>query len=81
MKAKISSLEVKYQSSKDFKKIYIFAFKYSLSPGQRSLGLETAIPLWECLIGSKYPHLESWIEFLQTEYNKAISKDTWNQVI
>lgn len=31
------------------------------------------------MIGDRYKYMEDWLTFLETEYKKAISRDTWQQ--
>jgi DCN1-like protein 1/2 len=62
-----------------FKRVYMFTFAFARSPGQKSLPLEVALEYWKLLLRKRFEkHLPTWIEFLETEYKKAISKDTWN---
>ena len=61
----------------DMKKIYQYAFVFAKSPEQKSLTLETAIAFWDILL-PKFKYLEAWKEFLNLNWGKSISKDTWN---
>jgi DCN1-like protein 1/2 len=62
-----------------FKRVYMFTFAFARTPGQKSLPLEAAAEYWKLLLGKRFEtQLPAWIEFLETEYKKAISKDTWN---
>lgn len=59
----------------------------ALSPGQRSLPLETATEYFRLLLSPpsvkwstpSTPWLDLWLEFLTTKWKKAISKDVWEQ--
>nr|XP_043627976.1 DCN1-like protein 1 [Erigeron canadensis] len=65
-----------------FKEIYIFAFGWAKEKGQKSLTLDTAIGMWRLLFAEKqWPLVEHWCQFLQKEHNKAISQDTWAQLL
>ncbi|RKP12991.1 Cullin binding-domain-containing protein [Piptocephalis cylindrospora] len=64
-----------------FRQVYTFAFTYGLSPGQRSLPLESAVAYWEILLTGTFPLLDAWIQFVQTHHKRAISKDTWNLLL
>lgn len=57
----------------------MYTFALARSPGQKSLLLETATEYWKLLLDKRFEaQLPVWIEFLEKEYRKAISKDTWN---
>ena len=70
-----------------FKSVYKSTFNLARTPGQRSLPLENAIEYWRLLFVEpsvnwgtpKTPWLEWWIEYLETSWKKAISKDMWDQ--
>ncbi|KAK9065518.1 hypothetical protein SSX86_014919 [Deinandra increscens subsp. villosa] len=65
-----------------FKEIYIFAFDWAKDKGQKSLALDTAIGMWQLLFAEKnWPLIDHWCQFLQTKHNKAISRDTWSQLL
>ena len=60
-----------------FKAFYSFAFDISRMEGQKVLDLQTALTLWRLVLSDKFKHLDLWCEFLQNEYKKSITKDTW----
>ncbi|XP_073061579.1 uncharacterized protein [Primulina eburnea] len=65
-----------------FREIYNFAFGWSKEKGQKSLALDTAIGMWQLLFAErKWPLVEHWCQFLQARHNKAISRDTWSQLL
>ncbi|KAF2308976.1 hypothetical protein GH714_026507 [Hevea brasiliensis] len=50
--------------------------------GQKSLALDTAIGMWQLLFAEKqWPLVDHWCQFLQARHNKAISRDTWSQLL
>ncbi|XP_028084999.1 uncharacterized protein LOC114286123 [Camellia sinensis] len=50
--------------------------------GQKSLALDTAIGMWQLLFEEKqWPLVDHWCQFLQARHNKAISRDTWSQLL
>ncbi|XBI79612.1 hypothetical protein VPH35_089018 [Triticum aestivum] len=50
--------------------------------GQKSLPLETAIGMWRLLFAERHwPLIDHWCQFLQVRHNKAISRDTWSQLL
>lgn len=65
-----------------FREIYIFAFGWAKEKGQKSLALDTAIGMWQLLFAEKqWPFVDHWCQFLQAKHNKAISRDTWSQLL
>jgi DCN1-like protein 1/2 len=61
-----------------FTEVYRFTFVFNLPEGQRLLSLETAAAYWTLLIQPKFAPFDKWIQFINEEYKKSISKDTWN---
>ncbi|KAI8026606.1 DCN1-like protein, partial [Camellia lanceoleosa] len=50
--------------------------------GQKSLALDIAIGMWQLLFEEKqWPLVDHWCQFLQARHNKAISRDTWSQLL
>ncbi|GFS37109.1 hypothetical protein Acr_00g0049920 [Actinidia rufa] len=65
-----------------FHEIYNFAFGWAKEKGQKSLALDTAIGMWQLLFEEKqWPLVDHWCQFLQARHNKAISRDTWSQLL
>ena len=41
--------------------------------------MDVAIEYWKLLFAHRFlKNMSIWIQFLETEYNKSIAKDTWN---
>lgn len=69
------------EDEKYFTEVYRFTFKFNLQDeGQRVLQQETAIDYWKLLLADRFPILDKWIKFVQEEYKRGISKDTWNMI-
>lgn len=67
-----------------FKRVYTYTFGFALTAPAKTLPLEVAVLGWKCLFHEQHPfhaYLGYWVEFLETEYKKAISKDTWNMLL
>nr|PNR58338.1 hypothetical protein PHYPA_005333 [Physcomitrium patens] len=79
-----------------FREIYNFAFSWAKEKGQKSLALDTALGMWQLLFAERvWPLVDPWCQFLQeaatflsmgfgdgqAKHNKAISKDTWVQLL
>lgn len=82
MKEKINGLRKSMESNEAFfKEVYLWTFNWAKPTGQKSLPLENAVEWWKLLLSSKFPvHLDRWIEFLTTKWNKSVPKDTWNML-
>lgn len=66
-------------NAKEFKKFYMFCFNYNKEPNSRVLDKDIAIPTWQLLLKHKYKALDKWNEYIATQFNKAITKDIWQQ--
>jgi len=65
-----------------FSEVYRYAFGFATEKGQKSLALDTAFAMWRLLFDDgKWPLLDHWCDFLTEHHNKAISRDTWNQLL
>lgn len=42
--------------------------------------LDVAVAYWQLLLKGRFKHLDLWLQFVQEEYGKSISRDTWNLV-
>jgi DCN1-like protein 1/2 len=81
-RAKLPSLRAEIKDDNKFREIYNFAFTWAREKGQKSLSLETAIGMWQLLFAERnWPLLDHWCQFLQVRHNKAISRDTWAQLL
>ncbi|ONK76391.1 uncharacterized protein A4U43_C03F27190 [Asparagus officinalis] len=79
---KVPSMRAELKDEQKFSEIYNFAFGWAREKGQKSLALDTAIGMWQLLFAEKHwPLIEDWCQFLQVRHNKAISRDTWSQLL
>ncbi|CAJ2659148.1 unnamed protein product [Trifolium pratense] len=79
---KIPSMRSELKDEQKFREIYNFAFGWAKEKGQKSLALDTAIGMWQLLFAEKqWPLVDHWCQFLQARHNKAISRDTWSQLL
>ncbi|KAI5674540.1 hypothetical protein M9H77_14904 [Catharanthus roseus] len=82
LKEKISFMRSELKDEQKFQEIYNFAFAWAKEKGQKSLALDTAIGMWQLLFAEKdWPLVDHWCQFLQARHNKAISRDTWSQLL
>lgn len=70
--------EVKGDNYK-LKQLYIYLFDYNKAPNAKTLPVELAVALWNVILKDKYKRLQDWIDFVQGQYKKAITKDVWTQ--
>ncbi|KAK1259690.1 hypothetical protein QJS04_geneDACA010293 [Acorus gramineus] len=79
---KIPLMRVELKDEHKFREIYNFSFSWAKEKGQKSLALDTAIGMWQLLFAERHwPLVDHWCQFLQDRHNKAISRDTWSQLL
>ncbi|KAL0900279.1 hypothetical protein Bca101_084240 [Brassica carinata] len=82
LQEKLSFMRSELKDEQKFHDIYNFAFGWAKEKGQKSLALDTAIGMWQLLFAEReWPLVNHWCDFLQDRHNKAISKDTWAQLL
>ncbi|GMT04249.1 hypothetical protein PENTCL1PPCAC_26423 [Pristionchus entomophagus] len=78
LRSRLDEIDDGLRESSQFKPLYQFTFTYGKNAGQRNLSLEVAIIYWKILFKDQFVLLPLWEEFMNTEYGKAVTKDTWN---
>ncbi|KAI8384835.1 Cullin binding-domain-containing protein [Radiomyces spectabilis] len=78
LRASIPFLKNNLHNHDNFRDLYCYAFLFGRQTGQKNMSLEAAIELWRLLLGDQYSMLGIWIQFLEENHGKAISRDTWN---
>lgn len=44
--------------------------------------LDVALAMWDLLLPpSRWQHIEAWKAFLRAHHKRAVSRDTWNQLL
>merc|ERR1712113_923103 len=82
LKKKLPAFREELKDDAKFREIYNYAFTFSREKGHKSLMRDTAIGMWRLVFGVKeWPLLDDWCDFLTKNHNKAISKDTWTQLL
>ncbi|KAI8553204.1 hypothetical protein RHMOL_Rhmol06G0326100 [Rhododendron molle] len=82
LRDRIQLMRSELKDEQKFREIYGFAFGWAKEKGQKSLALDTAIGMWQLLFEAKHwPLVDHWCQFLQARHNKAISRDTWSQLL
>ncbi|CAO2814542.1 unnamed protein product [Amaranthus hypochondriacus] len=82
LRERLPYMRLELKDEQKFREIYIFAFSWAKEKGQKSLALDTAIGMWQLLFAERqWPLIDQWCQFLQDRHNKAISRDTWAQLL
>ena len=56
--------------------------RFSCEKGQKCVQLETALGMWRLLFADRgWPLLDDWCDFIETEHKRAVSRDTWVQLL
>ncbi|KDO29428.1 hypothetical protein SPRG_05966 [Saprolegnia parasitica CBS 223.65] len=78
LSAKLPGLRALLADPSSFKPFYSFCFLYSKDQGQKSLGKEMAIAMWELVLAERFPKTKDWIAFLETHNSHGVTRDTWD---
>lgn len=70
-----------------FKRVYKQTFLIARIPGQKVVSLDMALEYWRLLFmapslswnTASTPWLTLWLEYLEAQWKKSISKDMWDQ--
>lgn len=82
LKLLLPRLRAELRDEGKFRDIYEYAFSWAKEKGQKSLALDTAVGMWGLLFKQRnWPLVDAWCQFLLSNHNKAISKDTWSQLL
>mmetsp|Transcript_13398 Transcript_13398/g.34367 ORF Transcript_13398/g.34367 Transcript_13398/m.34367 type:complete len:252 (-) Transcript_13398:1458-2213(-) len=82
LKASLDKLRNELKDETKFRDIYNYAFSFAREKGQKCLQLDTAVGMWQLIFSSHpWPLVGDWCDFLQEHHNRAISKDTWTQLL
>lgn len=65
LRAKLPELKKELDDPSMFREIYKYSFSFAKDPGQKSLALDVAIPLWKILLQKKYQEVYEWCNFLE----------------
>jgi DCN1-like protein 1/2 len=82
LKATLPFLRSELNDKLKFREIYEYSFLFSRENGQKCVQLDVALSIWPLLITTeKWKHIESWCDFLRIHHKRAVSKDTWMQLL
>jgi len=78
LKAKLPEFEKAYKDPAQFKDIYKYTFGFAKNKDQKSMDVATAVGMWQWVLGNRFPHVETFIQFLEERKPvKVINKDQW----
>lgn len=82
LRAKLPQLRAELQDAAKFRQIWQFAYLFSREKGQKIVQLDVALAMWDLLLPiTNWRHAEAWKDFLRTHHKRAVSRDTWNQLL
>lgn len=82
LKAKLPRLRAELDDPAMYREIYNFAYMFSREKGQKCVQLDTALAMWQLVVPpERWRYIADWCEFLRSEHKRAISKDTWTQLL
>ncbi|KAG2494561.1 hypothetical protein HYH03_007327 [Edaphochlamys debaryana] len=83
LKRRLPELRAELKQDAKFREVYAYAYNFSREKGQKCVQLDTAVGMWQLLFSvpeQRWPLIDDWCEFLTKHHNRAISKDTWQQL-
>jgi hypothetical protein len=80
LRAAVPEMRQMLAEEKFAKRIYSFAFDFSLEENMRGLHMEVAVELWKILLKDRFGLLEPFLAYIEGTSMKAISKDLWSMV-
>lgn len=78
----LPKLRAELQDDETYREVYNYAYDFSREPGQKCVQLETALAMWQLVFSVRpWKLLTAWCNFLTEHHRRAISKDTWAQLL
>ncbi|KAL6767454.1 hypothetical protein ACKKBF_B35300 [Auxenochlorella protothecoides x Auxenochlorella symbiontica] len=82
LRAALPGLRAQLDDASRFPEIYKYAYLFSREKGQKCVQQDVAIAMWQLLLPAhRWRYTQDWCDFLQAKHNRAISRDTWNQLL
>ena len=81
LKLKLPFLRKDLANPEVFKQVFEYSFDFAKDETHKSLPLETACGMFHVLLADRWPLCADWLEFLQKEHNKPVTRDTWTQTL
>ncbi|KAK9866866.1 hypothetical protein WJX84_011561 [Apatococcus fuscideae] len=78
----LPNLRSELKDDQTYREVYNYAYDFSREPGQKCVQLETALAMWQLVFSVRpWKLLPAWCSFLSEHHRRAISKDTWVQLL
>ncbi|CAD7704543.1 unnamed protein product [Ostreobium quekettii] len=83
LRKRLPDLRAELNDAETFPKIYEYAYMFAREKGQKCVHQPMAIAMWQLLFinSHHWELLGEWINFLENHHNRAISRDTWTQLL
>ena len=82
LRAALPRLRAELDSRPTVARIYNHAFLFAREKGQKILQQDVAVALWRLLLTpERWRYIDDWCAFLAERHNRAISRDTWQQLL
>lgn len=59
------------------KQVYLFTFDFAKPTDQKNVPCPVACAFWKLLFTGRWVHVDLWCEYVELEYKRSVSKDTW----
>lgn len=79
--AKLPALRASLGDDATFRAVYSFAFGFGREGTAKAVVSDVAVALWALLLPGRWHAADAWLSFFPTAGLKAVSKDTWTQVL
>jgi len=81
LKKVLPKAEQDLEDPRQFRDFYLFTFNFAKNPNQKSLELDLALAYWGIVLKGRFKHLDMWIQYVQDNHKRAITKDTWTLLL
>lgn len=82
LRARLPALRAELGDQHKFRDIYNFAYLFSREKGQKCVQQDVALAVWQLLVPpARWSLMPDWCQFLAERHNRAISRDTWAQLL
>jgi len=81
LKKVLPKAEQDLDDARHFRDFYLFTFNFAKNPNQKSLEPDMALAYWGIVLKGRFQHLDLWLNFVQNNNKRAITKDTWTLLL
>jgi DCN1-like protein 1/2 len=80
---RIPQLRQELNDNVNFRQFYSFSFDFALTENMKILERDNAVEVWKVVFsqGETFQHLPLWLEFLDAQDIKGVTKDTWMMLL